>query len=75
MEQIFQQAPFDEKLDEAKMLEVMNEVNQKINKNPLSTRGSCDKCGKYRIGIYSVADMTFTCEVCIAKDEINRRYK
>lgn len=31
--------------------------------------------GEHRLGISNVMECTFTCEICLAKDEINRRYK
>lgn len=75
MEAIFQQAKFDEKLDEKKCLDVFKEVRHKLEQNPLSTSYTCDRCGLRRLGMANVMDGTFTCEICLAKDEINRRYK
>lgn len=75
MEAIFQQAPFDDKLDEKRCLDVFKEVRTRLERNPLSTSYICDRCGSRRLGMANVMEGTFTCEVCLAKDEIDRRYK
>ena len=75
MEAIFQQAKFDEKLDEKRCLDVFKEVRQKLEQNPLSTSHICDRCGGLRLGIVNVMDDTFTCEICLAEDELERRFK
>ena len=75
MEAIFQQAKFDEKLDEKRCLDVFKEVRAKLQNNPLSASHICNRCGGRRLGIANVMDGTFTCEICLAKDEIDRRYK
>jgi hypothetical protein len=75
MEAIFQQAKFDEKLDDKRCSDVFNEVHSRLQKNPLSLSHTCSRCGKFRLCISNVMEGTFVCEVCLAKDEINRRYK
>lgn len=75
MKAIFQQAKFDEKLDEKRCLDVFKEVRAKLQNNPLSTSYICSRCGRRRLGMASVMDGTFTCEICLAKEELDRRYK
>lgn len=75
MEAIFQQAKFDEKLDTERCLNVFKEVRAKLERNPLSTTHTCDRCGCRRLGMTNAMDCTFTCEICLAKDELDRRYK
>ena len=75
MEAIFQQAKFDEELDEKKCLCVFHEVRDRLQRNPLSSTNTCSRCGSHRLGIADVKEGTFVCEICLAKDEINRRYK
>lgn len=75
MEAIFQQAKFDEKLDEKRCVEVMKEVRNRLKQNPLSSTNTCSRCGSHRLGIMNVMEGAFVCEICLAKDEINRRYK
>jgi transcription elongation factor Elf1 len=75
MEAIFQQAKFDEKLDEKRCLDVFKEVRARLQRNHLSSTNTCSRCGHYRWGISDVMEGTFVCEICLAKDEINRRYK
>ena len=75
MKAIFQQAEFDKKLDEKRRMEVFNQIHKRLINNPLSTSYICDRCGRRRLGISNVAEGTFTCEVCLTIDEINRRYK
>jgi hypothetical protein len=75
MEAIFQQAKFDEKLDHKRCLDVIEEVRDRIKRYPLSSTNTCSRCGSNRFGIMNVMEGTFVCEICLAKDEINRRYK
>lgn len=75
MEVIFQQAKFDEKLDDEKCLGVFKEVRSRLEKNPLSHTNTCSRCGSHRLGISNPMEGTFICEICLAKDEIDRRYK
>jgi transcription initiation factor IIE alpha subunit len=75
MEAIFQQAKFDEKLDDKKRLGVFKEIRSRLEKNPLSSVHTCSRCGSRRLGISNIMEGTFACEICLAKDEINRRYK
>ena len=75
MEAIFQQAKFDEKLDEKRCTDVFNEIRARLQKNPLSSPHTCSRCGSYRLGMPNVMEGTFICEICLAKDEINKRYK
>lgn len=75
MEAIFQQAKFDEKLDEKRCLEVIKEVRDRLKRHPLSSTNTCSICRSHRFGITNVMEGTFVCEICLAKDEINRRYK
>lgn len=75
METIFQQAKFDEKLDVKRCSDVFDEIRARLKRNPLSTSHVCDKCCRRRLGMVNIAEGTFTCEICLTKDEINRRYK
>lgn len=75
MEAIFQQAKFDKKLDEQRCLDVFNEVRNRLERNPLSYSSTCNRCGSFRRGISNVMDCTFTCEIYLAKEELDRRYK
>lgn len=75
MDIIFQQAKFDEKLDKERRAVVFKEIRDRLKRCPVSTSHVCDRCGSRRFGIANVVDGTFTCEVCLAKDEIDRRYK
>lgn len=75
MEAIFQQAKFDEKLDEKRCLDVFKEVRARLERNPLSYTHTCSRCGSHGLGITNVIEGTFVCEICLAKDEVNRRYK
>lgn len=75
MEAIFQQAKFDEKLDEKRCLDVFKEIRDRLERNPLSSTHTCSRCGSHRFGITNVMEGTFVCEICLAKDEVNRRYK
>lgn len=75
MEAIFQQAEFDKKLDDKRCLDVFEEVRDSLKRSPLSSTNTCSRCGSYRFGITNVMEGTFTCEICLAKDELNRRYK
>lgn len=75
MEAIFQQAKFDEKLDDKKCLDVFEEVRDRLKRNPLSSKHTCSRCGHNYLGITNVMEGTFVCGICLAKDEINRRYK
>ena len=75
MEAIFQQAKFDEKLDDKRCLDVFEEVHDRLQRNPLSSTNTCSRCGSHRLGITNVMEGTFVCGICLAKDEINRRYK
>lgn len=75
MEAVFQQAKFDEKLDEKRCLDVFKEVRDRLKRNPLSSKNTCSRCGHHRLGITNVMEGTFVCEICLAKDEVNRRYK
>ena len=75
METIFQQAKFDEELDVKRCSDMFNEIRDRLRRNPLSATHICDKCGRRRFGITNVMEGTFTCEICLTKDEINRRYK
>lgn len=75
MEAIFQQAKFDEKLDEKRCVDVFKEVRDRLQRDSLSSTHTCSRCGSHRLGISSPMEGTFTCEICLAKDELNRRYK
>ena len=75
MEAIFQQAKFDEKLDYKRCLDVFEEVRDRLKRNPLSSTNTCSRCRSHCLGITNVMEGTFVCERCLAKDEINRRYK
>lgn len=75
MEAIFQQAKFDEKLDDKRCIDVLEEVRSRLQQYPLKSTNTCTRCGSHRLGIANVMDGTFVCEICLAKDEINRRYK
>jgi hypothetical protein len=76
MEAIFQQAKFDEKLDEKRCLDVFKEVRASLQRNPLSSTNTCSRCrSRHCFGMTNVMEGTFVCERCLAKDEINRRYK
>lgn len=75
MEAIFQQAKFDEKLDDKRCGDVFEEVRARLKRNPLSSTNTCSRCGHHYLGIMNVMEGTFVCGVCLAKDEINKRYK
>ena len=75
MEPIFQQAKFDEKLDERRLREVYDQIHERLKNNPLSVSHVCDRCGRRGLGITNVVEGTFTCEVCLTIDEIDKRYK
>ena len=75
MEAIFQQAKFDEKLDEKRCIDVFKEVRARLQRNPLLSTNTCSRCRSHCLGITNVMEGTFVCEKCLAKDELNRRYK
>lgn len=75
MEVIFQQAKFDKELDVKRCSDVFDEIRYRIRQNPLSASHVCDRCGRRRFGTTNPMEGTFTCEVCLTQDEINRRYK
>lgn len=75
MEAIFQQAKFDEKLDDKRYLDVFEEIRDRLKRNPLSTSYICDRCGRRRLGMANVMEGTFTCIKCLVKDEVERRFK
>lgn len=56
MEAIFQQAKFDEKLDEKRCLDVFEEVRDRLKHNPLSSTNTCSRCGHHRLGITNVME-------------------
>jgi hypothetical protein len=59
MEAIFQQAKFDEKLDEKRCLDVFKEVRARLQRNHLSSTNTCSRCGHYRFGIINAWKMIY----------------
>lgn len=72
MEAIFQQAKFDEKLDDERIKEIAKEVEERFNKSPIKWYGLCE-CGRKDKGISNVLDGTFKCIRCMIREEINKR--
>ena len=70
IESVFQQAPFDEKID--------GEIIEKIGKEYLDfkymNQDRCGKCGKFDKGVYRIKDFTFVCRTCLFKENIERRF-
>jgi hypothetical protein len=68
---VFQQAQFDENLDD--------EITKKIAKEYLvdhkyDSSGHCGKCGRFTSGVYRIQELTFVCKYCLLEENFERRF-
>ena len=75
MEQVFQQAPFDEKKDIRRIEEIAKDVEQRVKRMPSCRYDECSRCGKKGQGFSSFLDGSFLCVGCLIKDEVERKFK
>lgn len=70
IEGVFQQAPFDEKID--------GEIIEKIGKEYLDfkyiSQDRCNKCGRFDKGVYRIQEFAFICRTCLFKENLERRF-
>ena len=72
---VFQQAPFDERLDDEKIKKLARNFEDHFNKCTGILYNTCDKCGERYKGISNVIDGSFTCAKCLFKDEVEKTFK
>ena len=71
IESVFQQAPFDEKIDDkiAEKIGIKFLVQQKY----LSS-DHCSKCGRFASGVYRIQEFVFVCKYCLFEENLERRF-
>ena len=75
MDEIFQQAPFDDKKDIRRIEEICKDVEQRAKRTPGYRYDKCNRCGRNRQGFARVLDGSFLCVECLSKEEVERKFK
>lgn len=70
IESVFQQAPFDEKLDD----EIVKKIAKEYSDFKYISSGHCDKCGRFSAGQHDIVNCRFICKRCLFEENFERRY-
>lgn len=70
IEEVFQQAPFDKKLDD----ELVKKIAKEYMDFHYVASDHCSKCGRFTFGQYNMIERTFICKFCLFEANFERRY-
>lgn len=70
MDEVFQQAPFDEKLDD----EIVKKIAKEYTDYKYPSSSHCSKCGRFTGGIADLTRGMFICKYCLFKENFERRF-
>ena len=71
IESVFQQAPFDEKIDDKIAEKIGNEF---LVKQEYLSSDHCSKCGRFASGVYRIQEFVFVCKYCLLQENLERRF-
>ena len=70
IDDVFQQAPFDEKIDES----IIEKIGKEYLDYKYMNQDRCVKCGKFDKGVYRIQEFAFICRTCLFKENLERRF-
>lgn len=68
---VFQQAHFDEKIDDEIAKKIANEF---LVKQKYLSSGHCSKCGRFASGVHRIQEFAFVCKYCLLEENFERRF-